>query len=68
LITDLAMPGMSGHKIAEILVARRPGMRVLYVSGYGDSLGLENLGAFLQKPFSTEELAMKIRDVLREAP
>jgi len=56
LVTDLAMPGMHGHKMAEILIARRPQMRVLYVSGYGDSLGSDTPGAFLQKPFSTEEL------------
>jgi two-component system cell cycle sensor histidine kinase/response regulator CckA len=65
LITDLAMPGMRGNKMAESLVARRPEMRVLYVSGYGDSLGLEDRSAFLQKPFSTEDLALKIREVLR---
>lgn len=65
LITDLAMPGLSGFKMAESLVRQRPEMRVLYVSGYGDSAGQEALGAFLQKPFSTEELALKIREVLR---
>jgi two-component system cell cycle sensor histidine kinase/response regulator CckA len=65
LITDLAMPGMNGREMAETLAARRPEMRVLYVSGYGDSLGVETSGAFLQKPFSTEEFALKIREVLR---
>jgi len=66
LITDMAMPGMSGRKMADHLVAQRPDMRVLYVSGYGDPVGPAAESAFLQKPFSTEELALKIREILRE--
>jgi len=64
LITDIMLPGMSGRKVAEGLSARRPDMRVLYVSGFGDASS-ENDAHFLQKPFSTEELATKIREVLR---
>jgi DNA-binding response OmpR family regulator len=63
LITDVVMPGMSGRKMAECMLANRPGMKVLYVSGYGDSIDSED--AFLQKPFTTDELALKIREVLR---
>jgi two-component system cell cycle sensor histidine kinase/response regulator CckA len=65
LITDVVMPGMSGRKMAECMLKQRPGMRVLYVSGYGDSI--ESEAAFLQKPFTTDELALKIREVLRHA-
>ena len=64
LITDMVMPGMSGNKMAECLVARRPEMKVLYVSGYGDAKA-QNDAHFLQKPFSTEELATKIREMLK---
>jgi two-component system cell cycle sensor histidine kinase/response regulator CckA len=64
LITDIMMPGMSGRKMAECLTARRPGMKVLYVSGYGDAKA-ESDTHFLQKPFSTEELATKIRELLQ---
>ena len=64
LITDIMMPGMSGRKMAECLTGRRPGMKVLYVSGYGDTKA-ENDAHFLQKPFSTEELATKIRELLQ---
>jgi DNA-binding response OmpR family regulator len=39
-------------------------MKVLYVSGYGDSIDSE--AAFLQKPFTTDELALKIREILRD--
>jgi len=64
LITDIVMPGMSGRKMAECLTARRPDMKVLYVSGYGDAQA-ESDARFLQKPFSTEELATKIREMLQ---
>jgi PAS domain S-box-containing protein len=64
LITDMVMPGMSGRKMAECLVAGRPDMKVLYVSGYGDAKAQTDTH-FLQKPFSTEELATKIRELLK---
>ncbi|HLK20309.1 MAG TPA: response regulator [Bryobacteraceae bacterium] len=63
LITDVVMPGMSGRKMAEAMLRDRPKMRVLYVSGYGESI--DSGEAFLQKPFTTDELALKIREVLR---
>jgi two-component system, cell cycle sensor histidine kinase and response regulator CckA len=65
LITDMVMPGMSGRKMAECLVERRPNMKVLYVSGYGDAAISASDAHFLQKPFSTEELATKVRDMLK---
>ena len=64
LITDIMMPGMSGRKMAECLSALRPEMKVLYVSGYGDAKAQNDLH-FLQKPFSTEELATKIHEILK---
>jgi two-component system, cell cycle sensor histidine kinase and response regulator CckA len=64
LITDIMLPGMSGRKMAECMTARRPGMKVLYVSGFGDATA-EDDAPFLQKPFSTEELATKVREVLQ---
>jgi two-component system cell cycle sensor histidine kinase/response regulator CckA len=65
LITDMVMPGMSGRKMAECLVESRPNMKVLYVSGYGDASLTESGAHFLQKPFSTEELASKVREMLK---
>jgi DNA-binding NtrC family response regulator len=65
LITDMVMPGMSGRKMAESLVQRRPDMKVLYVSGYGDAATSNSDANFLQKPFSTEELASKVREMLK---
>jgi len=64
LITDMVMPGMSGRKMAERLLQQRADMRVLFVSGYGEPVGTQASANFLQKPFTTEELALKIREVL----
>jgi two-component system, cell cycle sensor histidine kinase and response regulator CckA len=65
LITDVVMPGMSGRRMAERLLKQRPSMRVLFVSGYGETLDTQGSAAFLQKPFTTGELALKIREVMQ---
>jgi len=72
LLTDVVMPGMGGLELASRVVALRPEIRVLYMSGYTDEAVVrDGLVAddvdFLQKPFTLEELAAKIRSVLDAA-
>ncbi len=69
LITDVVMPEMSGRELAERLADECPGARVLYLSGYTDDAivrhgVLEEKMPFIQKPFSLDALACKVRDVL----
>jgi two-component system, cell cycle sensor histidine kinase and response regulator CckA len=69
MITDVIMPHMGGAQLAETLASERPQMKVLFVSGYAENtiLGhgpVDVMTRFLQKPFSLEELARKIRTVL----
>jgi CheY-like chemotaxis protein len=73
LITDVVMPEMSGRELGAELQRRRPDIRVLYMSGYtGSAIArrglLEESVAFMQKPFTAESLAGRVRDVLGSVP
>jgi PAS domain S-box-containing protein len=72
LITDVVMPDMTGPELARHLDGLRPGLRMLFLSGYTEGVvldkGLLNDGAhFLQKPFTTDALESKVREAL-ESP
>jgi two-component system cell cycle sensor histidine kinase/response regulator CckA len=69
VLTDIVMPKMSGPELAKQLRILRPEIKVLYMSGYTDDTiirhgMLDPTTAFLQKPFTPEDLLRKVRDVL----
>jgi signal transduction histidine kinase/ActR/RegA family two-component response regulator len=69
VLTDVVMPGMKGRELVERLAELRSSFKVLYMSAYTEddaiSIGILSPGtAFIEKPFSPDELAIKVRDVL----
>lgn len=69
LVTDVTMPGMQGHQLVAALRADRPGLRVLYVSGFTEtSVGRPGVpgdgSGFLAKPFAGDALGRAVRDAL----
>lgn len=72
LLTDVRLPGMDGHKLYQAAARLRRGLPVVFMSGYTDNVlaerGVGEAGAaFLQKPFSHDELAAKVRAALDAA-
>ncbi len=68
-VVDLVMPGLSGNALAARLRGLKPGIKVLFISGYTDRtihdlITSEGNAAFLQKPFRPDELASKLREML----
>ena len=69
LVTDLIMPGMNGRQVSDRIVAMRPGIRVLLISGYTEDEQVrhgvrESVRQFLQKPFTPRALRSKLQEVL----
>jgi len=69
VITDVVMPGLSGPELVQQLLLARPGVKVLYLSGYAPEafsvpLATDAHKAFLQKPFTLQTLSRKVREVL----
>jgi CheY-like chemotaxis protein len=72
MVSDIVMPGMSPDELAEHVRARRPGIKVLFVSGYGSDFTaaarlFEPGFGYLAKPFSPAELAVTVRALLDKA-
>jgi len=63
LVTDMVMPKMQGRELAMQLIQQRPGLKVLYITGYADASTLEDANV-LEKPFMPETLLHKIHEVL----
>jgi CheY-like chemotaxis protein len=73
LLTDAIMPGMSGRELATHVAEHREGIKILYMSGYTDDAVVRHgvlaaEVAFLQKPFTPDALARKVRNVLDDRP
>ncbi|HET6760481.1 MAG TPA: response regulator, partial [Gemmatimonadaceae bacterium] len=73
VVTDLIMPGMSGRELVQALHQIRPDLKALYVSGYTEDeiirRGLHDPSvAFLQKPFTADELVEKLQSLLEVSP
>jgi CheY-like chemotaxis protein len=68
LVTDMFMPGLRGPEVAARLAGARPGLRVLFMSGYADQdsrTGVPAGANFLNKPFSGSDLAKTVEAVLK---
>jgi two-component system cell cycle sensor histidine kinase/response regulator CckA len=71
VVTDMFMPGMRGPEVIQNLIAKRPGLRVLFMSGYADhdpKSGVPFGANFLGKPFSGQELAAAVESALKSNP
>ena len=71
LVSDVVMPGMNGADLAKAMRLRRPGIRILLISGYTDKLAIRKDGrisgfSLLSKPFTANELGQALRDVMGE--
>ena len=72
VLTDVLMPGMKGRELVERLTKLRADIRVLYMSAYTEDAAI-NIGvlspgtAFIEKPFSPDDLAKKVREVMSAA-
>jgi len=67
LLTDIVMPGMSGTELARHLRVIKPELKLLFISGYTDDVGIgagDPASAYLQKPFTPEALASSVRELL----
>jgi CheY-like chemotaxis protein len=68
LVTDMIMPGLGGRELAEAARALRPGLKVIFMSGYSQDVvlkeGLPKRTAFLQKPFTPGRLTQRVREIL----
>ena len=72
LVSDVIMPGMSGATLAQQAAEMRPRLRVLFISGHSDDMltrygRLESPANFLEKPFTSDGLSRKVREVLDSA-
>lgn len=71
LLTDVVMPGMNGTELAQHLRIIKPDLKILFISGYADDIGvgaMDQLSDYLQKPFTPEALGQRVRRLLDLVP
>jgi signal transduction histidine kinase len=68
VLTDLVMPAMSGRELVEHIRQISPATRIICTSGYVWPAGQESDGAYLQKPFTSQELLLKVKQALQAEP
>ena len=71
ILTDVMMPGMDGHTLVRLILEELPNIKVILMSGYAEDaipgeISEDQSINFLPKPFSLQELAVKVKDVLAE--
>ena len=66
IVTDLALPGMSGEELAALAAERRPGLRIVFATGYElpDGAGRRNGAVLLQKPYDEQSMARALRTAM----
>jgi len=74
MVTDVVMPGMGGGQLAEMLAEKYPNIRVLFMSGYAETIvhshkiiNAESRCGFIQKPFNLRALGCKVRKMLSKS-
>jgi two-component system, cell cycle sensor histidine kinase and response regulator CckA len=69
VLTDVTMPRMSGPELAARISRERPGLRILFMSGYSDEPAVQQIERcstlFIAKPFTADALEAKVREALR---
>src|SRR5262249_52601283 len=73
VLTDVVMPGMGGRELADVIKARRPDIKIMYMSGYTDDDVLRHgvivaRDVYLQKPFTTTSLVSTVRAAIASDP
>jgi two-component system cell cycle sensor histidine kinase/response regulator CckA len=73
LVTDMVMPGIGGRELATRLLAMRPELKVIYMSGYTEYANFKNEdfelhNVMLQKPFTRAALATTVQKILKDLP
>jgi DNA-binding response OmpR family regulator len=74
LVTDVGLPGLNGRQVADAARLARPGLRILFITGYahnatiGNGVALDRGMEIMTKPFALDALGAKVRDIMSGTP